>query len=951
MSTTLTNSNLTQIAVKRLSGKAMTNSNSAIPAEKFGSTIQSSATTIFGQSVPNNPSTASADLYRIQSASNGGPGTVQLVTFDVVAIGSEYANTNDSNLYSDEVAVGADTGDSYGVTTYHAYALKLTGSYEADVVAFGGSTYFADNASTPKVLGTDPEFSNNFISTGSTQFQIVPEYLSTVAGTTNPYIPIVSNTSGDDFYDPAGFISPTDGIDYYLDTFAGILFVQDPAQYGTPDSNGASPNSGATIPKRVRAFLYTGKYQSEIEGGNFHISGSTGGGFSVAGQVTASFETGSGDGLSITVTPNSNLLTFQLENVASGSTLFHIDSSEADDPGFSVTPNSGFTASFESGSAGITVKTNGTNIVSIGDNDDNVQFANITGSNLLITGTASIALFHSEYVSSSIIYESGSTKFGDTQDDNHRFTGSLYLSGSTFGWDKPTGNASTVPLVYDSATGTIHTGSAFSTSEGIYISASDGNGFSILSAASASLTTGSTSGDGLTITVGAEANDIEFTLVNVVSGSGQILDGTGILSSSTQDFATYSSSVETLISDATASILANETSINILIDSASGGLHFSSSGDPDATNNPFSLSLLQTASFIGGDGIQVDIDSGVITISSDYGELDSALHISASDGNGTSLAYTATASFSASGPGLTATLDVSEINYDINANTLIEAVDTATVINITASYAESASVATSASYALSSSYAVTASYAENAGSVSLTEETNSTAILGVVFSNLEDDVLKTDGQVNESVTLQGASSLGFVPSIDRPQLFVSGGTGTTTHTVIENNAIGSDATTYSILTSANNTTINVGTPAGTVFFKGSASIDGDLIVKGQTTTLNTQNLLVEDQFILLSSGSYGNDGGIVVERSQGGIGTALFWDETNDVWAIDKEGVDANTATTANADVVVVSVSSSAANPTGNPALGATADYRYGQMYISTTDNDGDGNQIWIFAP
>jgi len=160
MATTLTNSNLTQIAVKRLSGKAMTNSNSAIPAEKFGSTIQSSATTIFGQEVPNNPSTASADLYRIQSKSLGDPGTVQLVTFDVAAIGAEYANTDDSNVYADEVAVGADTGDSYGVTTFHAYALKLTGSYEQDVTAFGGSDYFANNAGTPKTIGGTSEFSN-----------------------------------------------------------------------------------------------------------------------------------------------------------------------------------------------------------------------------------------------------------------------------------------------------------------------------------------------------------------------------------------------------------------------------------------------------------------------------------------------------------------------------------------------------------------------------------------------------------------------------------------------------------------------------------------------------------------------------------------------------------------------------------------------------------------------
>jgi len=54
---------------------------------------------------------------------------------------------------------------------------------------------------------------------------------------------------------------------------------------------------------------------------------------------------------------------------------------------------------------------------------------NITG-DLTVTGIVTAQEFHSEFVSASIIYESGSTKFGDTADDNHAFTGSLGVSGS-----------------------------------------------------------------------------------------------------------------------------------------------------------------------------------------------------------------------------------------------------------------------------------------------------------------------------------------------------------------------------------------------------------------------------------------------------------------------------------------------------------------------------------------
>ncbi len=52
---------------------------------------------------------------------------------------------------------------------------------------------------------------------------------------------------------------------------------------------------------------------------------------------------------------------------------------------------------------------------------------------LVVSGTVTAEEFHTEYVSSSIIYQSGSTKFGDTADDIHSFTGSLKVYGPTSG--------------------------------------------------------------------------------------------------------------------------------------------------------------------------------------------------------------------------------------------------------------------------------------------------------------------------------------------------------------------------------------------------------------------------------------------------------------------------------------------------------------------------------------
>jgi hypothetical protein len=53
----------------------------------------------------------------------------------------------------------------------------------------------------------------------------------------------------------------------------------------------------------------------------------------------------------------------------------------------------------------------------------------ITG-NASVEGTLTVKELHTEFVSASIIFASGSTQFGDTSDDNHEFSGSVLVSGS-----------------------------------------------------------------------------------------------------------------------------------------------------------------------------------------------------------------------------------------------------------------------------------------------------------------------------------------------------------------------------------------------------------------------------------------------------------------------------------------------------------------------------------------
>jgi hypothetical protein len=47
-----------------------------------------------------------------------------------------------------------------------------------------------------------------------------------------------------------------------------------------------------------------------------------------------------------------------------------------------------------------------------------------------VNGTLTVRELHTEFVSASIVFASGSTQFGDTLDDTHQFSGSIFVSGS-----------------------------------------------------------------------------------------------------------------------------------------------------------------------------------------------------------------------------------------------------------------------------------------------------------------------------------------------------------------------------------------------------------------------------------------------------------------------------------------------------------------------------------------
>ena len=61
-------------------------------------------------------------------------------------------------------------------------------------------------------------------------------------------------------------------------------------------------------------------------------------------------------------------------------------------------------------------------------------------------------------------------------------------------------------------------------------------------------------------------------------------------------------------------------------------------------------------------------------------------------------------------------------------------------------------------------------------------------------------------------------------------------------------------------------------------------VNGNLEVAGTQTTVNSTNLLIEDKFILLNSGSNSGDGGLIVQTESAFSGSALVFDDSESRW-------------------------------------------------------------------
>jgi hypothetical protein len=217
MSTGKTNLTSTQFAAKKLLGKAHTSNKFSDVNEAIPSNVSMPSDGIYAEEIPNSPGDAFFTLF---SASAGGPATVERVYFDVVGVdGSEY-DANDPNG-------GGDEASDYGK---HGYYLKLPSNYQT-------------TSSNPN------RGSGNFIN---------GKAIYDSRGGLQLVHPLISNASPNKYFlklykgdptNPSNEITSGDSIDWQIDYYSGVIFIQD--------------YKSSTVPVSASAYLYVGKYLNE----------------------------------------------------------------------------------------------------------------------------------------------------------------------------------------------------------------------------------------------------------------------------------------------------------------------------------------------------------------------------------------------------------------------------------------------------------------------------------------------------------------------------------------------------------------------------------------------------------------------------------------------------------------------------------------------------------------
>jgi len=317
--------------------------------------------------------------------------------------------------------------------------------------------------------------------------------------------------------------------------------------------------------------------------------------------------------------------------------------------------------------------------------------------------------------------------------------------------------------------------------------------------------------------------------------------------------------------------LGSSTSGKVIV--AQGG-HIVSGSVPFANiiNKPTLVSgSAQLATDISG-----SFTSTSASIASDIAGISTSFDIAADSGTSNAVNSSETLTFAGAGPIVTSVAD-NTVTFDVT-DAHISGAFTATSASIASdiadlpTLAEVNTITSSLSSSLATDIATRALTANISGS----------------FTSTSASIASDIADITTSFTL--AADNGSNDAFESGQTLTFAGTSNEVETTVSNNQI------------------QIGLPDD-VTIGGALTVTGDLTVTGNTIEQQVTNLNVEDQFILINSGSAAQDAGIVVN----GQGAAFGWDESENRWSLDFSGATWNqTSITSDAFVAAVVTSDDA---------------------------------------
>ena len=271
-----TNQAQTITAFKRLLGKANTSAIKEVYEETIPSNIQLDTSTIFGQVIPQAVTTNT--LYTKFSASVSDPETAEHVEFYLESITGTTYDANTGTFGS----VGFGAGDESQNSGPHSFQLVLTSSYES--------------LSSNSLKSSGYYVNNQVINSANGKLQLIGPSLGPQTG--NNYTLELYTAHPDD---GGTRIYPTDPIDWQVDYYNGIVFIQD--------------YNSAKVPTYARGFIYIGKYANNI------ITGISGAAANVivkeeGSTITTSVSSLNFVGSGVTATNSGNDVTINVSAVA-----------------------------------------------------------------------------------------------------------------------------------------------------------------------------------------------------------------------------------------------------------------------------------------------------------------------------------------------------------------------------------------------------------------------------------------------------------------------------------------------------------------------------------------------------------------------------------------------------------------------------------------------------------